>query len=203
MTKKKIVLIGDSIFDNGPYVPAGQTVSDHLNALLPENWQCLLLAKDGSEVSDIQDQLEHCPTDAGLIVVSAGGNDAIRHSSVLFRSCISMADALQQLDELQKAFAHEYEELIDDVASMKIPALACTIYHPPVEDKTTRKLLPVFLSLFNDVIVRSAMKVNIPVIDLREVCSRPAHFAHEIEPSAEGGKLVAAAISTKLVRDTR
>jgi hypothetical protein len=56
------------------------------------------------------------------------------------------------------------------------------------------RLLPVFLSIYNDVIVRTAMRAGLPVIDLREVCTESGDFAHEIEPSVSGGVKVAQAI---------
>ena len=49
-----VVLLGDSIFDNGPYVPANETVSDHLSAILSASWRSTLLAKDGAVVSSAE-----------------------------------------------------------------------------------------------------------------------------------------------------
>lgn len=45
-----IVLVGDSIFDNAPYVPAGTEVQVHLHACLGPGHRVSLLARDGDVV---------------------------------------------------------------------------------------------------------------------------------------------------------
>jgi len=42
-----IVLLGDSIFDNQPYVAPGRATIDALSARLPAGWQATLVARDG------------------------------------------------------------------------------------------------------------------------------------------------------------
>ena len=51
------------------------------------------------------------------------------------------------------------------------------------------------LVLFNDVITRAAFAHGLPVLDLRLICDEDADFANPIEPSAQGGDKIAAAIA--------
>src|SRR3954463_6461524 len=78
-----VVLIGDSIFDNGAYVAGGPDVRQQLSNFLPAGSQATLLARDGAVISDAVSQVRHLPPDATHVVVSAGGNDALRESGVL------------------------------------------------------------------------------------------------------------------------
>ena len=46
----------------------------------------------------------------------------------------------------------------------------------------------------NDVILRTALRRSLPVIELREVCTTPSDFANPIAPSVEGGAKIDRAI---------
>src|SRR5688500_14337329 len=52
-----VVLLGDSIFDNGAYVSGGPDVVAHLRAMLPRGWEATLLAVDGAVIDDVFRQL--------------------------------------------------------------------------------------------------------------------------------------------------
>jgi hypothetical protein len=52
--------------------------------------------------------------------------------------------------------------------------------------------------LFNDVILRTAFERRLAVIDLRLVCTDPADYANQIEPSGRGGRKIAEAIARSL-----
>ena len=75
-----IVLLGDSIFDNGVYVPGELAVIEQLRSEMPDAWEATLLAVDGDVTSDIRSQLKNLPTNASDCVISSGGNDALGHA---------------------------------------------------------------------------------------------------------------------------
>jgi len=52
-----IVLLGDSIFDNAPYVAAGSDVVSQLRARLGPGHAASLLARDGDVLADVAGQL--------------------------------------------------------------------------------------------------------------------------------------------------
>ena len=79
-----IVLLGDSIFDNESYVPDGPCVTQQLQKLLGPKATVTLLAVDGDVTADVHRQSGDIPANATHLVVSCGGNDALRESNVLF-----------------------------------------------------------------------------------------------------------------------
>src|SRR5688572_16398198 len=78
-----VVLLGDSIFDNAAYVAGGPAVVDQLHTILPADWKATLLAVDGDTTGLVADRLRGLPADASHLVVSVGGNDALRHTYLL------------------------------------------------------------------------------------------------------------------------
>ena len=86
-----IVLLGDSIFDNGAYVRGGPDVVTQLRELLPAGSHATLAAIDGDVIDGVARQLSRVPADATHLVVSVGGNDALGHSGLLDRRASSSA----------------------------------------------------------------------------------------------------------------
>src|SRR3954451_4297654 len=78
-----LVLLGDSIFDNGAYTDGGPDVVSQTRNLLPTGWTASLLAIDGSTTGDVAQQVAGLPADTTHLVLSVGGNDALIHASVL------------------------------------------------------------------------------------------------------------------------
>ena len=74
-----IVLLGDSVFDNGAYISAGPDVATQLRLALPARYKVTLLARDGAVAADLPHQIARLPDDASHLVVSVGGNDALCH----------------------------------------------------------------------------------------------------------------------------
>jgi hypothetical protein len=190
-----VVLLGDSIFDNARYVPGGPSVIEHLRRTLPAGWRATLRAVDGSVAADVARQLERVPPDASHLIVSAGGNNALDHSSlILHEPAASFAEVLTQLGRIRAEFQREYREMLHGVLSLGKPTAVCTVYDAIPE---LARAEHTGLCLFNEVIVREAVRRDVPMIDLRLVCSEPSDFARSspIEPSALGGGKIARAIS--------
>ena len=75
---KHLILLGDSVFDNGVYVEPGQAdVTDHLKRKIePKGWSVEVRAVDGDVTSDIERQLNKEPIPKPCtFVLSVGGND--------------------------------------------------------------------------------------------------------------------------------
>lgn len=191
---KHVILLGDSILDNQAYTAGGPSVIAQLRAQLPAGWQTTLLARDGSLASDVLSQLEHLPADATHLVVSAGGNNALMASGILSMAATSAAEVILNMAEIAETFAGVYQQLVDALKQRDLPTILCTVYEPNMGEPITQKLMSTGLALFNDRILRTAFQAGYPVIDLRRVCSEPADYANEIEPSVAGGSKIAAAI---------
>jgi hypothetical protein len=189
-----LVLLGDSIFDNGVYVPGHPAVIDQVRAELPRGWQATLLAVDGNIAIDVVRHLEKLPADATHLAISTGGNDALIASSILAQPARRVSEVLHEMADIQADFRREYREMLAAVLARRLPTLVCTIYDAiPGLDRDAVAAL----TLFNDVILREAIAAGIPVLDLRLLCNEAADYSplSPIEPSHLGGRKIAQALA--------
>jgi hypothetical protein len=73
----------------------------------------------------------------------------------------------------------------------------CTIYNGDLPADRGRRAR-VALMMFNDVILRTALRFSLDVIELRLVCTEHSDYANPIEPSGSGGQKIADAIARAL-----
>lgn len=190
---KHVVLIGDSILDNRAYTRLAPDVRLTLSNQLPSDWKVTLLARDGSRTPEVLTQVTRVPDGATHAIVSSGGNDIIALIGVLGESG-SVGATLDRLAQIRQRFRQDYDALLSAVAE-RVPTVAvCTIYDPIFDDLKLRGRIGAMLALFNDIILHSAAVRGWAVLDLRLVCCEPSDFAKNIEPSADGGAKIAAAI---------
>jgi hypothetical protein len=194
-----LVLLGDSIFDNGVYMNGGPDVVSQVRELLPSGWGASLLAVDGATTDNIADQVEHLPEEATHLVLSVGGNNALTEASRLGISFFadpgtSSAVALGSLADISDDFEQRYRSVVDACLRPGLPLALCTIYNGCFPDKTYPRMASVALAVFNDVILRVAIEHGLPVIDLRMVCVDAKDYANPIEPSSVGGEKIARVI---------
>jgi hypothetical protein len=195
-----VILLGDSVFDNSAYVGAGPDVVAQLRDRLPSGWRASLRAVDGSVVAGLAKQIARIPTDATHLIISAGGNDALGYSSILGAPSRSMADSLMQLADISDEFQMRYRAAITEVVQTGLPTAVCTVYDPRYSDPVQRRLGSTALTIINDVIMREAFRLGLPLLDLRLICDEDADFANPIEPSSHGGWKIAGAIAFLLAR---
>ena len=189
-----VVLLGDSVFDNGAYVGAGPDVIAQVRERLPTGSTATLAAVDGALIGDVARQMARVPADTTHLVVSAGGNDALMHSGVLAERAGSMAEALERLRVIATYFEREYGALLETVVARRLPTAVCTIYYPRYPEPVRQRLAVQALAVPNDAILLHAFGRGLPVLDLRLICDRDEDYANPIEPSSVGGAKIADAI---------
>lgn len=189
-----IVLLGDSIFDNGRYTLGDPDVISQVRQLLPSGWKASLLAVDGSRTRDVPTQLQCIPSDASHLVLSAGGNDVLMYSNILHMPADSTSHAIKILADTSKEFEERYRSAVQDCRRPGLPLAICTIYNGCFPDPDFQRVVSTALMVFNDVILRVGIEFRLPIIDLRFVCSSPSDYANPIEPSSTGGAKIARAI---------
>ena len=189
-----IVLAGDSVFDNRRYTRGGDDVITHLRGRIPTEWQATLLAVDGNYVEHVEGQMRDLPDDATHVIVSAGGNDALRNIDILDQHVKSSSEVLVMLADRASAFEARYRAMLDGLLKIGRKTGVCTIYYPLIDNPSRQKAAVAALSVFNDVIIRQAFLAGLPLIDLRLVCNEQEDYANEIEPSVRGGSKIATAI---------
>lgn len=183
-----IVLLGDSIFDNAPYVPVGTHVQAHLQALLTPCDRVSLLARDGAVLADVVGQVARLPELSEApdwLVVSCGGNDVLGLVGAMQSPVKSVIEAAGLLADWQAGFRRDYRRMVNVLLSRRLPLVLATVYDgvPGLDAGLRTALAP-----FNDVILREAAAHHLPVLDLRLVCDAPGDYsaASPIEPSAQG-----------------
>ena len=218
-----LVLLGDSIFDNGFYVPREPAVIEQVREALrarsqesgargqSDEWQATLVAVDGNIVIDVPRQMERLPADATHLAISVGGNDALRHISVVEQAARNVGEVLRTMGGIQDEFHREYRAMLEAVVAWRpphpqplshevrgekdvLPVMVCTIYDA-IPDLPREAVAAV--GFFNDVILREAARAGAPVLDLRLLCRDAEDYAavSPIEPSAIGGAKIAAAVA--------
>jgi len=191
---KHIVLLGDSIFDNGSYTAGGPDVITQVRQLLPKGWRASLLAVDGATTEDVPSQVKQVPTDASHLVLSVGGNDALMRSGILQAPADSPAQAVAVLADVSWDFEEKYRRGVAACQQLSLPLALCTIYNGCFPDSDFQRLASTALMVFNDVILRVGIEFGLTIIDLRFICSSPLDYANPIEPSSCGGAKIARAI---------
>ncbi|RJT80009.1 SGNH/GDSL hydrolase family protein [Arthrobacter cheniae] len=193
-----VVLLGDSIFDNGRYVDGGPDVVAQVRDALSEDWRATLLAVDGDVIGGVARQLRSVPPDATHLVVSVGGNDALGYRHLLQRPVDSVPEALLAFHDVQRDVGRAYGSMLDGVTARGLPVAVCTIYDTPASEPGYA-VVRTALAFFNDCITRAAFARDVSVVDLRLVCDDDGDYANPIEPSVQGGRKIAAAISAFLL----
>jgi hypothetical protein len=195
---RQLILLGDSIFDNKAYLQPGERdVVAHLRAkLLPADWSVELWAVDGCAAADVSAQLERGRLEPpAVFILSVGGNDALGYADLLSDPASeSLADVLQRLYGIRESFREGYADTLDRILDLGQPLTVCTIYNPRFTQENMQQAAEAALSIFNDVIAHEALRRELGVVDLRDVCIEDVHFANEIEPSELGGEAIADAI---------
>ncbi len=191
-----VILLGDSVFDNGAYVGRGEPdVVRQLRDRLPAGWGATLAAVDGAVTGSVLRQLERIPPGTTHLVVSVGGNDALRRQDVLEVRARSIAEGLLALADVRDGFTRGYRAMLEAVLARGLPTALCTVYDPRFPDPARQRVAVAGLALFNDAITREAFGRGLPLVDLRLICSEDADYANPIEPSARGGAKIAAAVA--------
>ena len=189
-----IVLLGDSIFDNGSYVARNEDVTTHLRGIVQEDCKVSLYAVDGDMIDDVSGQLDRIPGGATTLVLSIGGNDVLQYESILTNNSLTALEFLTNFADVLDKFRDRYKKMVKSVLKLDLPLIVCTIYNGNLEQELV-KPARVTVSLFNDIIYQIASEQDLPVIELRNVCTDPVDYANPIEPSSIGGKKIAKAIN--------
>jgi hypothetical protein len=188
---RTIALAGDSIFDNGAYVPGEKALAQQLSDISGD-LKVELLAVDGSITSEVLRQIKKVSKGTDCLVISSGGNDALQAKQYI-EAAKSAANLLETLATIKNEFALNYRRLVNSAKLTGARLLVCTIYDSipnlPNTDRTA-------LSVFNDVILREAAAAGVEVIDLRQLCTEDSDYSSvsPIEPSALGGGKIAGKI---------
>ena len=193
----RLVLLGDSVIDNAPYLaPSEADVPAQIRAALP-GWSVEMRAVDGHCAHDVAAGLARAPLpDDAAVFLSAGGNDALQNIDLLDPVApTTFVGAMHTLRAARDAFRIEYARLLDAIGLR--PALVATVYDPAFRDEQAALQIPAETALcaWNDTIQSEALARGFEVLELRRLFTDAAHYANAIEPSAAGGARLAGAVA--------
>jgi lysophospholipase L1-like esterase len=200
MAKRRIILLGDSIIDNGAYVHPGEPdVGRQLQALLPD-YSVIKRALDGAACEDVLNSQLADLESTDCIILSVGGNDALQHIDLLEAATPTTAkDVLVRLCAIRQEFRQRYSSLLDRLAITRAPVMVLTVYNPCFDghgmDATYQRAGESAISIFNDVIQREAHCRSFNILELRTLFIDHTDYANPIEPSAIGGTKLAKAMN--------
>lgn len=198
MSVRNLVLLGDSILDNGPYTYPEPDTTAHLQRLPAPDWTVQRWAQDGAIMQHLPGQLALLDGRPDAAVLSIGGNDLTPYIGLIERRADSNAEVLAELLAIADGFSLQYEAAARSVAERAARTVLCTIYEVKLEPAIVGHLARVPLGLINDRIQWIGARLGLEVLELRSVCTEEEDFVLQIEPSALGAEKIARAIADAL-----
>jgi hypothetical protein len=199
MSSGRIVLLGDSAFDNEAYVAPGASTIAALESHLPAGWSASLLAQDGSTIDEVTRQAMQLPPGTSHLVVSTGMHDVLSEVGMLAECAATVADALWTVSQVGERFERRYRRMLRSVRAHQLPVAVCTIGNGDFRDAHVQAVTTTALAVFNDAIIRTAWSAQMPVIDLRGACDEPEDYVNETVPSARGSDKIARLVASAVI----
>ena len=190
--RRRVVLAGDSIFDNDAYVPGEPGVLNQLRQSLPEGWTASKVAVDGDVIADVRRQVKNLPRDVTDLIVSVGGNNALGHAWLL-AEVRTAQDLLPLMQAPLAGFRAEYAAMLDHLLPFSARLQVCTIYTAiPFAEPLWRTFAPIAIDQFNQIILAEGAARGVPVLRLDLACLEAGDYSalSPIEPSAQGGQKI-------------
>ena len=154
------------------------------------------------------------------MVVSIGGNDLLHNisflqttselSKVMGKGAMIGKWGVKELNpsrnkvfeetyfEIIKPFRKQYETIVANLSNHRANLLLCTVYEGDLVDSDefsdVNNSSKTMVSIFNDIVHRTANKYGADVLELRDIFVGSEDYANPIEPSHIGGGKLAKAI---------
>ena len=176
LKKRRIILLGDSVFDNRSYV--GETDSihyllDHHNII-----KSTIIASDGAKIANLNNQLQSVKKDLLnkkiTLFISVGGNDIYDYNKT--DNC---------KDYVDKIF-DKYTTIINNY-SFNCKLVLCNIYTPTSEKNTTKAKC---IKIWNNKLSEYCLQNSYTLFPLDSILNKPSDFTDKIEPSKTGGRKI-------------
>ena len=231
MTKKIILLGDSIIDNKSYVSSNELDVTEHLEKLFYDESNIAIEnhAVDGDTMYQLErDHLDsNLLSDATHIVVSIGGNDLLYNisflqttsklSKVMGKGAMIGKWGLKELNpsrnkvfeetyfEIIKPFKKQYETIVANLSNHRANLLLCTVYEGDLVDSDefsdVNNSSKTMVSIFNDIVYRTANKYGADVLELRDIFVSSEDYANPIEPSHIGGGKLAKAIKEWIKRN--
>ena len=179
--KKKIFLLGDSIFKNNSYVK-GKSVDELLIEKTKGNTFCY--AQNNAKINYIYNQIDLIPFEENIsstyIFLSAGGND-------ILEQFVENSDSnLENNSRILKTIFSAYKKLVKSIQTKMNLAniVVLDIYYP--ENIKYQQYHPI-IKEWNNMLYST----DFQIIKISNILTKPEDFTFGIEPSEIGGNKLA------------
>jgi hypothetical protein len=204
----KIILLGDSVFDNENYVQSETEAV--LGVLQNSGYKCELLARDGAIIRDVVSQIEKLEDNPKHnLFLSVGGNDALGTLDLVYRNIHLNLDEMKFLlkefyQKFERDIHHLYAILSKKYKNKEI--YVCTIYYPnfdfndrsivfnQIKQMGYQSKIFELVDTLNEILIRKSEEYKFGTLDINQAFHSKIYYANEIEPSFEGSKLLAGMI---------
>lgn len=184
-SSKKIILMGDSVFDNKKYVK-NENVEEIIKK--NKNIDLLFLARDDSVINDISEQKKNIKNEFNNknvdCFISIGGNDLLNK----YENNYNLNYKNGKEKELEKIWK-KYEKTIMDLNKFKFNIILLDVYFPP-----TMSMYFDIIKKWNEKLYEFVENNNFKILKVSDLLKSKNDFIDKIEPSKLGSKNIAKAV---------
>lgn len=174
-----IILMGDSIFANDPYVQRGNSVGDMLQ---DKHGNVLVVAQDNAIIDDLDYQFSKIPTNFDTnktkIIVSVGGND------LLNKYMMSDVSKTHHVNSIFNRYTSNLNNLRN---KSDCEFILSNIYYPRSPHYTRYYDI---IEIWNDKLNKYANNNGLKILNIDDKIDKKHYFTHDIEPSASGSSII-------------
>jgi len=181
-SSKKIILMGDSVFDNEKYVK-----NDNIKKIIKKNKNIdlLFLARDDSVINNISEQknkIEETFNNENVdCFISIGGNDLLNK----YENNYNLNYQNGKEKELEIIW-NKYEKTIIDLNKFKFNIILLDVYFPP-----TMSMYFDIIKKWNEKLYEFVENNNFKILKVSDLLKTKKDFIDKIEPSKIGSKKIA------------
>ena len=178
---KQIILLGDSILENSNYVEKYYSVE---SSLKKQHKHVINLAEDNAIIEQIPSQIKNLSKKKinkyNPVFISIGGNNILNEYQFKKKTKKTILNSI---------FKKYMKTILKLKKSIPNKIVLLNIYAPPnVKDYHN------IIDLWNKKQKEFASKNNIKILDIHSIVNHKNHFIKNIEPSHDGGRIIADAI---------
>ena len=186
-TQHTLILLGDSVFYNNPYVEKGKAVTDFLqnNSLVKnKNNKIYCLAENDATINDIYEQIDNIPIDANALNANALNANATLFLSVGGNDILQLEPTDKNAKNAINETCHRYKKLIETIQQRfpQMRLVLLNVYYPPT--------IPHYYTLIKKWNTFLINEYPYHVLDLTQIMYQSTDFTFNIEPSVSGGEKI-------------
>ena len=185
VTKRNIVVLGNSVFDNRSYVSTTSSIPYLLNE--HEYLNAQVYAMDGAKIENINKQLQQSLKAINNIhqtlFISVGGNEILTYKE---KENANKNEEKKQIIKFIDDIFGDYRNVLKNY-EFKCNVVLCNIYIPYSKKNT---IYETCIQLWNKKILSYAQNNNYKFMKLDEILYKKEDFADKLQPSRIGGEKI-------------